>query len=191
MHDETLILPIHKHYSPTCHNRYIKHNIHQICYTNIQQHSKAKKIYLPTAATQQTFPQPPPPTVTTTGIITNVWHIHISIVSRHLATRGNNKILRTPLPHISSSEEILPYLTGRTLLQLRTNKLPSLKSYLHKVDTKSHPSTLWPTYSSHTLNTHLFNCTHIRTTLSSLNLWTDPTGVTALLVRWTENLAGG
>ena len=28
---------------------------------------------------------------------------------------------------------------------------------------------------------HLFNCTHIRTTLSPLYLWTDPTGVTALL----------
>ena len=38
-------------------------------------------------------------------------HIHTSIVSRHLATRGNNKILRTPPPHISSSEEILPRLT--------------------------------------------------------------------------------
>ena len=35
-------------------------------------------------------------------------HIHTSIVSRHLATRGNNKILRTPPPHISSSEETSP-----------------------------------------------------------------------------------
>ena len=38
---------------------------------------------------------------------------------------------------------------------------------------------------------HLFNCTHIRTTLSPLDLWTDPAGVTALLARWTEKLAGG
>ena len=35
-------------------------------------------------------------------------HIHTSIVSRHLATRGNNKILRTPPPHISSSEDTSP-----------------------------------------------------------------------------------
>ena len=63
-------------------------------------------------------------------------HIHPSIVSRHLATRGNNKILRTPPPHTSSSEEILPRLTRRTLAQLRTNKSPFLKSYLHKVDAK-------------------------------------------------------
>ena len=65
-------------------------------------------------------------------------HIHTSIVSRHLATRGNNKILRTPPPHTSSSEERLPRLTRRTLAQLRTNKSPFLKSYLHQVYAKTH-----------------------------------------------------
>ena len=64
-------------------------------------------------------------------------HIHTSIVSRYLATRGNYKILCTPPPHISSSEEILPCLT---LAQLRTNKSPFLKSYVHKVSAKLHPS---------------------------------------------------
>ena len=106
-------------------------------------------------------------------------HIHTSIVSRHLATRGNNKILRTPPPHTSSSEEILPRLTRRTLAQLRTNKSPFLKSYLHKVYAKTHPSPLCPLCNIHTH--HLFNCTHIHTTLSPLDLWTDPAGVTALL----------
>ena len=33
--------------------------------------------------------------------------------------------------------------------------------------------------------------THIRTSLSPLDLWTDPAGVTALLARWIEKLAGG
>ena len=132
-----------------------------------------------------------PHTVTTTNIKTNMRHIHTSIVSRHLATRGNNKILRTPPPHTSSSEEILPRLT-RTLAQLRTNKSPFLKSYLHKVDAKTHPSPLCPLCNIHTHDTHhLFNCTHIRTTLSPLDLWTDPALVTALLARWTEKLAGG
>ena len=69
-----------------------------------------------------------PHTVTTTDIKTNMRHIHTSIVSMHLVTRGNNKILRTPPPHTSSSEEILPHLTRRTLAQLRTNKSPFLKS---------------------------------------------------------------
>ena len=59
--------------------------------------------------------------VTTTDIKTNMSHIHKSIVSRHLATRGNNKILRTPLPRISRSEEILPRITHRSLAQPRTN----------------------------------------------------------------------
>ena len=123
---------------------------------------------------------------------TNMRHIHTSIVSRHLATRGNNKILRTPPPHINSSEEILPRITRRTLAQLRTNKSPFIKSYVHKVDAKSHPSPLCLVCNIHTHDTrHLFNCTHIRTTFSPLELWTDPAGMTALLVRWTEELAGG
>ena len=72
--------------------------------------------------------------------------------------------------------------THRTLAQLRTNKSPCLKSDLHKVDAKTHPSPRCPLCNSHTHDTHhLFNCTHIRTTLSPLDLWTDPTGVTALL----------
>ena len=118
-------------------------------------------------------------------------HILTSIVFRHLATRGNNKILRTPPPHTSSSEERLPCLTHRTLAQLRTNKSPFLKSYLHKVDAKTHQSPLCPLCNIHTHDTHhLFNCIHIRTTLSPLDLWTDPDGVTALRARWTEKLAG-
>ena len=119
-------------------------------------------------------------------------HIHTSIVSKHRATRGNNKILRTSPPHISSSEEILLLLTSRTLAQLRTNRSPLLKSYLHKVDAKWHPSPRCPLCNTHLHNTHhLFNCTQIRTTLSPLELWTDPDGVTALLARWTERLDGG
>ena len=116
-------------------------------------------------------------------------HVHTSIVSTYLVTRGNKKILRTLPPHISSAEEILRRLTRRTLAQLRTNKSPFLKSYLHKVDAKSHPSPLFPLCNTETH--HLFNCTHIRTTLSPLDLETDHPGVTALLARWTEKLAGG
>ena len=61
-----------------------------------------------------------PHTISTTDIKTNMHNIHTSIVSRHLATKDNNKILRTPPLHISSSEEILLRLTRRTLGQLRT-----------------------------------------------------------------------
>ena len=115
-------------------------------------------------------------------------HIHTSIVSRHLAERGNNKILRTPPPHISSPEEILLRLTRRTLAQLGTNKSPFLKSYLHKVDAKTHPSPPYPLCNTHIHNTHhLFNCIHIRTR----GLVDRPRRMTALLatepVWWTTS----
>ena len=67
---------------------------------------------------------------------------------------------RPPPPHISSSE----CLTRRTLAQLRTNKSPFLKVYVHKFDAKTHPSPLCPLCNTHIHDTHhLFNCTPIRT----------------------------
>ena len=139
-------------YSSTPHNTNRKHITSLTQTHNILHHSKAKKHYfLTTAATQQHSHRPH--TVTTTDIKTNMRHIHTSIVSRHLATRGNNKILRTPPPYISSSEERLPRLTRRTLAQLRTNKAPFLKSYLHKVDAITHSSPLCPICNIHTRHT--------------------------------------
>ena len=196
LHDETLTFPIHEylHLHASQYKQktqHPSHPLHKHTPYNIQ-HSKAeKKIFFNNGRYTTNIPTDPH-TVTTTDIKTNMHHIHTSIVSRHLATRGNNKILRTPPPRISSSEERLPRLTRRTIAQLRTNKSPFLKSYLHKVDAKTHPSPLCPLCNIHTHGTHhLFNCTHIRTTLSLLDLWTDPAGVAALLARWTEKLAGG
>ena len=89
---------------------------------NILQHPKAKKNPTIFNNGRYTTNIPTDPhTVTTTDIKTNMHHIHTSIVSTHLATRGNNKILRTPPSHISSSEERLPRLTRCTLAQLRAN----------------------------------------------------------------------
>ena len=133
-------------YSSTTHNTNRKHNIHHIPYTNTQHTSthntpRLKNTIFNNGRYTTNIPTYPH-TVTTTDIKTNMRHIHTSIVSRHLATRGNNKLLRTPPPHISSSEERISHLTRRTLAQLRTNKSPFLKSYLHKVDAKPHPSPL-------------------------------------------------
>ena len=91
-------------------------------------------------------------------------HIHTSIVSRHLATRGNNKILRTHPPHISSSEERLPRITRHTLAQIRTNKSPFIKSYIHKVDAKITSITNMPPlqhqHNRHTPSLQLHPHTH-------------------------------
>ena len=76
-------------------------------------------------------------TLTTRDIKTNMHHIHTSIVSRHLATRGNNKILRTPPLHISSSEEILHRLTCRTLAHLEQLNHPS-SNHIYTKSTPNH-----------------------------------------------------
>ena len=188
----TRIFPYMSTYSSTPHNTNRKHNIHHIHCTNTQ-HTSTLQGYKHSIFNNDHYTTnipTDPHTVTTTDPKTNMRHIHTYIVSRHLATRGNNKILRIPPPHISSSEEILPRLTRRTLALFRTNKSPFLKSYLHKVDAKSHPSPLWPLCNTHDTH-HLFNCTHIRATLSPLDLRTDPAGVMELLVIWIDKLPGG
>ena len=150
LHDETLTLPIHEHLQ-----------LHALQYKQETQHPSHPSHPLHKHTPYFNTPRLKYPTIfnngrSTTNIptdpytVTNMRHIHTSIVSRHLATRGNNEILLTPPPHISSSEEILPRVTHRTLAQLRTNKSPFLKSYLHKVDAKSHPSPLCPLCNTHT-----------------------------------------
>ena len=112
-------------------------------------------------------------------------HIHTSIVSRHLGTRGINIILRAHLHHtLATLKRYLPRITRCTLLLRKTNKSPFLKSYFHIVNAKTHPSPLCPLCNIHTHNTHdLLNCTHIRTTLSPLDLWEDTAEVMELLAR--------
>ena len=189
LHDETLILPIHEQLQlhASQYPQTTQHPLHK--HTTFFNTPRLKKLSLTTAATQQTFPQTP----------YSHYNRHknkhapytYSIVSKNLATRGNNKILRIPPQHISSFEEIFHCFTHRTLAQLRIKKSSFLKSYLHKVDAKTHPSPLCPLCNTHIHNTHHFNCTHIRTTLSHLDLWTNPAGVTALLARWMEKMSGG
>ena len=92
----------------------------------------------------------------------------------HFATGGNNYILRTPQAHIIRFEEILPHsLIAHFPNQNKLITPPQIN--IHKVDTKSHPSSLFPLCNTRIYNTHhFFNCTHIRTTLSPQDLWTDP-----------------
>ena len=97
-----------------------------------------------------------------------------SIVSKHLARRDNNQILRTHPPQASSTEENLPRHMHRTLAQLRTNNSPFLLSYLHKIEASIHPTPFCPLCRTHEHTTHLFSCPQIHTTLLALNLWRDP-----------------
>ena len=124
----------------------------------------------------------------TTDIKTNMLHIHTSIVSSHLATRDNNKILRTPPPHISSYEDIFVRLTRSTRAQLRTKNNPS-SNHTYTKSTPKHIHHHYAPFITLTYTKHIICST--APILSPLDLWTDPAGVTVLLARWTEKLAGG
>ena len=161
MHDETLTLPIHEHLQ--FHASQNKHKTQHPPYP-LHKHTTyfntpRLKITIFNNGRYTTNIPTDPHIVTTTDIKTNMRHMHASIVSRHLATRGNNKILCTPPSHISISEARLPRLACRTLAQLRTNQSPLLKSYLHKFDAKTHPSPLCPLCNINTsslqLNLHM------------------------------------
>ena len=159
LHDETLILLIHEHLQ--LHASQYKHKTQHLSHPLHKHTTYLKNTIFNNGRYTRNIPTDPH-TITTTVIKTNMRHIHTSIVSRHLAMRGYYKIQRTPPAHIRSSEEILPRRTRHTLAQPRTNKSPFLKSYVHKVDAKSHPSPLCPLCNIHRHDTHhLFNCTHI------------------------------
>ena len=92
LHDETLILPIHEHLQ--LHTSQYKQNTTSITLKHTIFNNGR---YTTNISTD-------PHTITTTDIKTNIRHIHTYIVSSHIATRVNNKILHTHPPHISCSE---------------------------------------------------------------------------------------
>ena len=105
--------------------------------------------------------------------------------------RNHNKLIHQHAPKISPSELSLPRETRRTLSQLRTNKSPILISYLYKVDETHHPSPRCPLCKTNPHTTdHLFNCTHLYTSSSILDLWLSPERVAPLLIRWKRRLKG-
>ena len=120
LHDETLILLIHEylqlHGSQYKQKPHLSHPLHK--HTTYFNTPRLKKtLSLTTAATQQTSHIHPHSYYNIHK--KNMSHTHTFIVTRHLATRGNHKILLTSPPHISSSEKILPRLTRLSFAQLR------------------------------------------------------------------------
>ena len=68
--------------------------------------------------------------------------------------------------------------------------LAALKRYcLTKMFSLNHIQHHYAFFVTLTYTTHIISST--ATTLSPLDLWTDHAGVTALLARWTDKLAGG
>ena len=118
---------------------------------NILQHSKAQNTIFNNGRYTTNIPTDPH-TVTTTDIKTNMRHIHKSIVSRHLATRGNNKILCTPPLHISSSD-----FPASLVAPLPNSEQTNVPSSNHTY-TKSTPKHIHHHYAPSVTSTHT---THI------------------------------
>ena len=87
------------------------------------------------------------------------------------------------------AELLLSRETRRTLAQLRTNKSPLLVSYLFSIGDPRHPSPLCPLCLMHDhTSSHLFECKSLPTSLSSLDLWTNPDKVEPFLATYGERL---
>ena len=122
-------------------------------------------------------------------IQSNLKLIHSHIVSNHLSQRPPNKVLQDQTPSVSPAELLLSRETRRTLAQLRTNKSPLLVSYLFSIGDPRHPSPLCPLCLMHDhTSSHLFECKSLPTSLSSLDLWTNPDKVEPFLATWRERL---
>ena len=103
--------------------------------------------------------------------------------------RPPNKVLQDQTPSVSPAELLLSRETRRTLAQLRTNKSPLLVSYLFSIGDPRHPSPLCPLCLMHDhTSSHLFECKSLPTSLSSLDLWTNPDKVEPFLATWGERL---
>ena len=118
-------------------------------------------------------------------IQSNLKLIHSHIVSNHLSQRPPNKVLQDQTPSVSPAELLLSRETRRTLAQLRTNKSTLLVSYLFSIGDPRHPSPLCPLCLMHDhTSSHLFECKSLPTSLSSLDLWTNPDKVETFLATW-------
>ena len=138
---------------------------------------------------------PPAPTITVALDMSKAF----DTINIHTLIR---KLLQTNIPG-SIIKFIANYIKGRKAYTTYRNYTSKQRQFKTGVphggvlsptlfNTYTHPSLLCLLCNIHTHDIHhLFNCTHIRTTLLPLDLWTNPAGVTALLARWTEKLAGG
>ena len=114
---------------------------------------------------------------------------HSHIVSNYLSQRPPNKVLQDQTPSVSPAELLLSMETRRTLAQLRTNKSPLLVSYLFSIRDPRHPSPLCPLCLMHDhTSSHLFECKSLPTSLTSLDLRTNPDKVEPFLATWGERL---
>ena len=113
-----------------------------------------------------------PYTVTSTDRKTNMCHIHTSIISRHLTTRGNNKIMCTLHCTLAALKRYSPASLVAPLPNSEQTNLPSSNHTYTKL-TPNHIHHNYALSATHTPSLELHP--HMHHTVP-LDLWTDPDG---------------
>ena len=99
--------------------------------------------------------------------------IHTNAVTKSIAARTDNRVLRAPAPDIADEEQELRRKTRRTLSQLRSGECISLNSYQHKIGLSDSPICPCCRNQEHTAQ-HLFECPSHQTNLEPIDLWLRP-----------------
>jgi hypothetical protein len=118
----------------------------------------------------------PPPDSYSTALST----LHSSVVFSYLASAAPNKVLLTPAPTVSSSEQSLPGAARSALSQLRSGYSSRLNSYLARIGAANSPLCPECGAMDHTTH-HLFRCPSQPTSLTPLDLWSNPGPTAAFL----------
>ena len=95
----------------------------------------------------------------------NKGRLHTAIVSKHLAETPIHPLINSKPPDVHKTEESLSREIRRTLAQLRAEKSPLLKDYLHNIGAEEDPNCPLCGQERHT-TAHLFRCTQIPTDLA-------------------------
>ena len=101
-------------------------------------------------------------------IKTSMKHIHTTIVNKYVNSKKNTQLANTLPPKICRTERTFPGATHHILSQCRTNKFPTLHSYLKKTDADINPSPLYPLCKTETPHI-IVKCTKI----IPLGCWVD------------------
>ena len=191
LHQETSILPLKHHCNLHASNLKQKasstsHPLNSLIDQPQTNRSLKKSLFL---SNSNLLNPPTSNNNTDTEIHDNIRANHTQAVDEYLAALPVSKILQTPAPQIHPSEELLGRDQRRLLAQIRAGKSPLLISYLNKIDPDTHPSPNCPLCNDQEHDTiHLFQCTHMHTTLTPLDLWNRPCEASELLDAWRRVL---
>ena len=119
--------------------------------------------------------------------IRNKKRLHTAAVSQHLEEQPIHPLLGAQPPDVHKEEQSLSRNIRRNLAQLRAQKSPVLKEYLHNIGVEDSP--LCPLCGQSAHNTiHLFRCTAVQTELTPIDLWRRPARAADLLQRWRADI---